>query len=81
MIDANGLVIGGGSGMTDTGQLFIGERSSYLAANYDGRYTVEVESNDQNIAATRACSLYCTSGSGNSGGMDLIRYQEAVDRF
>ena len=81
MLDSQGLVIAGGSGTTTTGEIFLGERGAFNSARMDGRYLVEVESNGQNTAATRAYSLYCTSGSGNSGGLDLIRYQEAVDRF
>jgi hypothetical protein len=81
MIDAAGLVLGGGSGMTSTGQVFLGERGTWTSARYDGRYLVEVESNGQNTAVTRAYTLYCTSGSGNTGGLDLVRYQEPVDRF
>jgi hypothetical protein len=80
MLDASGAVVGGGSGMTSTGQLYLGDKSNALAS-LDGRYLVEVESNGQNTAATRSYSLYCTSGSGNTGGLDLTRYQEAVDRF
>lgn len=81
MLDSLGLVIAGGSGTTTTGEIFLGERGAYNSARMDGRYLVEVESNGQNTAAVRPYSLYCTSGSGNSGGLDLIRYQEAVDRF
>lgn len=81
MLDSQGLVIAGGSGTTTTGEIFLGERGAITSARMDGRYLVEVESNGQNTAAVRPYSLYCTSGSGNSGGLDLIRYQEAVDRF
>lgn len=80
MLDASGAVVGGGSGMTSTGQLYLGDKSNALAS-LDGRYLIEVESNGQNAAATRSYSLYCTSGSGNTGGLDLTRYQEPVDRF
>lgn len=80
LLDASGDVIAGGSGMTSTGQVYLGDRDGSLAS-LDGRYRVEVESNGQNAGAIRAYSLYCTSGSGNSGGFDLIRYQEPVDRF
>jgi hypothetical protein len=80
MLDATGAVIAGGSGMTSTGQIYLGDRAGSLA-EVDGRYLVEVESNGQNTAATRAYSLYCTSGSGNTGGFDLVRYQEPVNRF
>lgn len=80
MLDAGGAVIAGGSGMTSTGQVYLGDKDATLAT-LDGRYRIEVESNGQNTGATRGYSLYCTSGSGNSGGFDLIRYQEPVDRF
>jgi hypothetical protein len=30
---------------------------------------------------TRPYALYCSSGSGNTFGYDIIKYQEAVDRF
>lgn len=81
MLDSLGLVVAGGSGTTTTGEIFLGERGAITSARMDSRYVVEVESNGQNTAAVRPYSLYCTSGSGNSGGLDLIRYQEAVDRF
>jgi hypothetical protein len=81
MLDASGQVIGGGTGMTSTGQVFIPERGTATSPRLDGRYRVEVESNGQNATATRPYTLYCTSGSGNTGGFDLIRYQDPVDRF
>ena len=80
MVDALGAVIAGGTGMTSTGQVYLGDKSNSIPS-LDGRYLIEVESNGQNTAATRSYSLYCTSGSGNTGGLDLTRYQEPIDRF
>jgi hypothetical protein len=74
-------VLGGGSNATSTGQLFLGERGTFASAGMDGRYRVEVESNGQNTGAVRSYSLYCTSGSGHTGGYDIVKFQEPVDRF
>jgi hypothetical protein len=41
---------------------------------------LEVESNEQNTGVPRPYKLHCRSGSGISG-LDIVRYQEAVDRF
>jgi hypothetical protein len=48
---------------------------------YNGRYLIEVESNETNEGVVRPYALYCASGSGNTFGYDLIKYKEAVDRF
>jgi hypothetical protein len=69
----------GGDGQTGTGLIFLGDKADHNGFN--NRYTIEVESNEQNTAATRPYSLYCASGSGNTFGYDIIEYQKAIDRF
>ena len=69
----------GGDGLTGTGVFALGDKM-HQPGN-DNRYYIEVESNESNAASTRAYALYCASGSGNTSGYDLVRYQEPVDRF
>jgi hypothetical protein len=69
----------GGDNQTGTGMIFLGDKPDHNG--YNSRYTVEVESNEQNTGVTRPYALYCASGSGNTFGYDIIKYQEAVDRF
>lgn len=69
----------GGNNATGTGMVFLGDKAEH--DGYNNRYIIEVESNEQNTAATRPYMLYCSSGSGNSFGYDMIRYQEPVDKF
>ena len=69
----------GGNNQTATGPVFLGDKSEH--GGYNNRYLIEVESNETNTAATRPYALYCSSGSGNTFGYDLIKYKEAIDRF
>ena len=46
----------------------------------NGRYTIEVENNGLNAAATRSYTLRCHSSSGHTSG-DLLRWNEPVVRF
>lgn len=49
--------------------------------NYaNGRTLLEVESNESNTGANRPYVLHCRTGSGMTG-FDILRYQEAIDRF
>ena len=46
----------------------------------DGPAIVEVESNEHNTGVVRPYKLHCFTGSGSTL-MDIIRYQEVIDRF
>ena len=70
---------GGGDGQTGTGLIVLGDKTRLPA--FDNRYYVEVESNETNTAGNRPYQLYCSSGSGNTYGYDIIKYKEGVDRF
>ncbi|MCX7041128.1 MAG: hypothetical protein NT117_00255 [Gammaproteobacteria bacterium] len=58
---------------------YLGDKAD-LGDAMDGPAIVEVESNEQNVGSVRPYKLHCFTGSGSTL-MDLIRYQEAVDRF
>ena len=70
----------GGNNATGTGVLYTGDKVD-SHGGFNNRYLIEVESNETNTAATRKYGMYCSSGSGNTFGYDLIKYKEAVDRF
>ena len=76
--DAAGLREYGGDLQTGTGVVALGDK---MHGGADNRFLIEVESNESNAASSRSYALYCASGSGNTFGYDLVRYQEAVDRF
>jgi hypothetical protein len=69
----------GGDNATSTGTIYLGDKPSHKG--YNNRYLIEVESNETNTGVTRPYAIYCSSGSGNTFGYDIIKYQEAVDRF
>jgi hypothetical protein len=77
--DSDMLDAVGGNNATGTGMVFTGDKSNH--DGYNNRYVIEVESNEQNTGVSRPYALYCASGSGNTFGYDIIKYQEAVDRF
>jgi hypothetical protein len=58
---------------------YLGDKSDN-GDGIDGRTVIEVESNQQNTGVIRPYKLHCYTGSGSTL-MDLIRYQEVVDRF
>jgi hypothetical protein len=69
----------GGNGQTGTGLVQLGDKMQLPVS--DNRYYIEVESNETHAMSSRAYRLYCASGSGNTSGYDLVRYQEPIDRF
>lgn len=79
LLNSQGVLIGGGNNATSTGEIFLGDKND-LRYGWTSRYTVEVESDEQTMGATRSYGLYCTSGSGNTL-YDIVKYKEAVDRF
>jgi hypothetical protein len=78
LLNTAGNKIGGGNDAVATGQLYLGDKRTTAGINY--RYTVEVESNEQNVGVVRGYQLYCASGSGNTTP-EIARYKEAIDRF
>src|SRR3990167_1852941 len=58
---------------------YLGDKSDN-GDGIDGRTIIEVESNEQNTGSIRPYKLHCFTGSGTTL-MDLVRYQEVVDRF
>ena len=58
---------------------YLGDRADGSGGD-DNTAFLEVESNEQNTGVPRPYRLHCRSGSGMSG-LDIVRYQEAVDRF
>jgi hypothetical protein len=77
--DSEQLEAVGGDNQTGTGLIYLGDKTDHGGIN--DRYLIEVESNETNTAADRKYALYCSSGSGNTYGYDLIKYKEAIDRF
>jgi hypothetical protein len=77
--DSDQLEAEGGDDATGTGMVYTGDKREHKG--YNGRYLIEVESNETNEGVVRPYALYCASGSGNTFGYDLIKYKEAVDRF
>ena len=69
----------GGDNQTSTGILDLGDKKDH--GGFNNRYLIEVESNETNAAGVRPYALYCSSGSGNTFGYDIIEYKDAVDRF
>jgi hypothetical protein len=74
-----GVLERGGDGQTGTGLFALGDKMQGVPN--DNRHYIEVESNETHAGSSRAYSLYCASGSGNTFGYDIVRYQEPVDRF
>jgi hypothetical protein len=79
LVGQNGQTIAGGDGATGFSEVYLGDKTD-RNGGANGRYRIEVEDGEQNSAAVRSYRLHCQSGSGHTPG-DLIRYQEAVDRF
>jgi hypothetical protein len=79
MLDEDGVQIAGGQNVTGWGDFFMGDKTE-RNNGANTRYTIEVESNETNTGVARSYQLHCRSGSGHTLG-DLIRYQEALDRF
>ena len=77
--DSDQLEAVGGDDETSTGIIYLGDKADH--GGYNNRYLIEVESNETNTGVERPYMLYCSSGSGNTFGYDLIKNQEAVDRF
>jgi hypothetical protein len=75
----DGIVIAGGALAVGWGPVYLGDKSN---RNNGGntRYTIEVETNGKNDAAAKPYKLHCVSGSGHTDA-DIVRYQEAVNRF
>jgi hypothetical protein len=78
LINSEGDVIAGGNNMIETGVVYLGDKPMHDGAN--NRYRLEVE-NSGVATDTRTYMVYCTSGSGNTFGYDLIEYNAAEDRF
>ena len=72
-------VLAGGNDTPGFGTVYLGDKTD-RNNGANGRYTIEVESNGQNAAATRPYILRCHSGSGQTSG-DLLRWHEPVVRF
>lgn len=58
---------------------YLGDRTQD-SFGVQSRTLIEVESNEQNTGAIRPYKLHCRTGSGSTL-VDIIRYQEVVDRF
>ena len=72
-------VIAGGSDSQGFGKVYLGDKRSRNNGS-NTRYTIEVESNGNNILSVRPYGLHCQSGSGSTQG-EITRYQEATGRF
>lgn len=79
LLDQDGLVVSGGDGSTGWSDTYMGDKNDRNGGS-NSRYTIEVESNEQNTGAVRSYRIHCRSGSGHSLG-DIIRYKETVNRF
>jgi hypothetical protein len=79
LVGPDGLTIAGGDGLTGFGKVYLGDKTDRNGGS-NTRYRIEVEDGEQNSGALRSYRLHCQSGSGHTMG-DIIRYQEAVDRF
>jgi len=79
MLDEDGAVMVGGAQVTGWGDFFLGDKTE-RNNGANTRYTIEVESNGSNTGVVRNYQLHCRSGSGHTLG-DLIRYQDAANRF
>ncbi|MEO6104069.1 MAG: hypothetical protein ABIP44_10580 [Pseudoxanthomonas sp.] len=78
MLGPDGIIIAGGNDVTGFNSVYLGDKAQ---RNNGGntRYTIEVEATGTNNNA-KPYKLHCISGSGHTDG-DILRYQEAVDRF
>lgn len=79
MVGPDGLVLAGGDLSTGFDSAYLGDKQARNNGS-NTRYTIEVETSGVNTAVARPYKLHCVSGSGHTLG-DILRYQEAVDRF
>jgi hypothetical protein len=79
MVDQDGQLVAGGNGVTGWGEVYLGDKTKRNNGS-NTRYRIEVEDADQGASGARPYRLHCQSGSGHTMG-DIIRYQEAIDRF
>ena len=78
MFGSDGVLVAGGNNVTGFNSIYLGDKvQRNNGANT--RYTIEVESTGANNNA-KPYKLHCISGSGHTDG-DILRYQEAIDRF
>lgn len=76
-------VLAGGNNSVGWGFVYLGNDKGDYNTGADGRYTIEVEDNQDlggAIPSVRSYSIKCESGSGGTLG-EIVRYQDAVDRF
>ncbi len=78
MFGPDGVLIAGGNDVTGFDSVYLGDKAQ-RNSGANTRYTIEVESTGANNNA-KPYKLHCISGSGHSDG-DILRYQEAIDRF
>lgn len=79
MIGPEGQVIAGGALAVGWGPIYMGDKSNRNNGS-NTRYTIEVETNGKANSAAKPYKLHCISGSGHTDA-DIVRYQEAVNRF
>jgi hypothetical protein len=79
MVSPDGSLVAGGNLSTGWDSLYLGDKAS-RNNGANTRYTIEVETSGVNGAVARPYKLHCVSGSGHSDA-DIVRYQEAADRF
>jgi hypothetical protein len=79
LVGPSGLLIAGGDGQTGFSEVYLGDKTDRNGGS-NTRYRIEVEDGEQNSGVARPYRLHCQSGSGHTMG-DIIRYQEAADRF
>jgi hypothetical protein len=84
MIGNDGVtVLAGGNNSVGWGFTYLGNDKGDYNSGADGRYTIEVEDNQDSggpIPSVRNYSIKCESGSGSTLG-EIVRYQESADRF
>ena len=76
-------VLAGGNNAVGWGFTYLGNDKGDYNTGADGRYTIEVEDNQDSggaVASVRPYTIKCESGSGSTLG-EIVRYQEAFDRF
>jgi hypothetical protein len=78
MIDQQGFIVAGGTDVVHFDSLYLGDKAS-RNSGANTRYTIDVEASTSTTTA-RPYRLHCVSGSGHTLG-DIVRFNEAVDRF
>ena len=78
MIGPDGILVAGGNDVTGFNSVYLGDKAQ-RNSGANTRYTIEVELTAASTTA-KPYKLHCISGSGHSDG-DILRYQEAIDRF